>query len=81
MSHTIEQLRAAPDDELVRLHDKLAEHTITGVTYYLDELQRREQLRAMQSSQMLALASFVLSAANAVVAVVAVVVALAAGGR
>jgi len=78
MSHTIEKLRAAPDEDLIRLHDQLAESTVAGVAYYLDELRRRDQARAIRTSHRLTFASFVLSALNAVVAVVAVVIAVQA---
>ncbi len=78
MSHTIERLRAASDDDLIREHDKVATHMQAGVDYFLDELRRRDQARAMRTSQRLAFASFVLSAINAVLAVVAVVIAVQA---
>jgi uncharacterized LabA/DUF88 family protein len=42
MSHTYWQLKAMPIEQLVDNHDKLAEHTSVGVSYYLDELHRRE---------------------------------------
>ena len=78
MSFNISELREVPDDQLIELHDKIAANTFVGVNYYLDELRRRDQMRAMESSHKLAKASFWLSIVNAVVAVVAVVIALAA---
>ena len=79
MSFTIEQLRSKSDAELITLHDEMAQHTQVGVAYYLDELRRRDQARAIAASHRLAVASFVLSIVNAVVAVVAVVIAVSAG--
>ena len=51
MSHTIKQLREIPTDELIRLHDEIAVHTVVGVDYYLSELARRDA--AAQTRQML----------------------------
>lgn len=78
MSFSIEQLRTKSDDDIVRLHDQVAENTMVGVNYYLDELRRRETAAAMRSSHRLALASFVMTAVSTVTAVVAVVIALTA---
>lgn len=78
MSFSIEQLRTKTDDDIVRLHDQAAENTTVGVSYYLDELRRRETAAAMRASHRLALASFVMTAVSTVTAVVAVVIALTA---
>jgi hypothetical protein len=43
MSQSIEQLRKLTDEELIALHDTVATHTQTGVQFYLDEINRREQ--------------------------------------
>ena len=45
MSYTLKQLRAAPDEELIRFHDQAAESTHVGVNYYLEELRRRQASR------------------------------------
>jgi hypothetical protein len=58
MSHTIRDLRAATDEELIDLHDAIADNVFPSVNYYLDELRRRDQARAMESSHRLAVASF-----------------------
>jgi len=79
MSFTMEKLRSTADNDLFRLHDRAAENTVVGVSYYLDELRRREQAAAIKACHRLAFASFVLTAVNAVLAVAAVVIALAAG--
>ena len=49
MSETVEQLRALPDDELVRKHDHQAKSTIVDTRHYLDELNRRYQNRQTDS--------------------------------
>jgi predicted DNA-binding protein len=41
MSYSLEDLRAAPDAELIERHDRLAENTSVGVSYYLEELADR----------------------------------------
>lgn len=46
MTYKLQDLRAASDEELIALHDALAEHTVPGAKYYLDELARRDQERA-----------------------------------
>ena len=75
MIRTIEQLCATPDSELIAEHDDAAKHTSVGTGYYVEELSRRETLRAMEASNKLARASFYLTIANAVFALSAVVVA------
>lgn len=42
MSYLLKELRAAETDELVARHDALAQNTSVGVSYYLDELARRD---------------------------------------
>lgn len=70
MSHKLRDLQALSDDELVRLHDKSAEHTSVGVNYYLDEIRRREMAAAMKSSQRLSMAATFLGAVGTIAAVV-----------
>ena len=45
MSHSLEELRKLPDEQLIIEHDKHAKHTQVGINYYLDELYRRDQNR------------------------------------
>lgn len=45
MTYTLAQLRQASDDELISRHDALAESTVVGVSYYLEELARRDAAR------------------------------------
>ncbi len=70
---TIAELRSLSDDELVKQHDQLAASTSVGVSYYLEELERRSVDR--QGRRMLRL-TWVVTALT-VVNVVAVVVSLA----
>lgn len=49
MSHSYEQLRNLSDEELIAMHDKHAAHTCVGVSYYLDELARRDSERVNRS--------------------------------
>jgi hypothetical protein len=46
---TVTQLRKLSDDELVGLHDNMADHTTVGTKHYLDELARREAARQTES--------------------------------
>src|SRR5665811_1547597 len=54
MSFNIKDLRNTSDEELIRLHDSMAANTSVGVNYFLDELKRRDQQRAGESSERLA---------------------------
>ena len=74
MSEPIKVLRALTDDEIIARHDAAAVNTRVGVDFYLDELRRREQVRAIEASTRLARAAFWLTVTNTVLAVVAVVV-------
>lgn len=42
MSHALEELRSMSKEELIQRHDAAATHTSVGVSYYLDELARRD---------------------------------------
>lgn len=43
MSRTLEQLRKMSTQELVTEHDRIAKSTQVGISYYLEELSRRER--------------------------------------
>ena len=43
MSQSIEELRKLSDDDVIALHDRVAQNTQVGVQFYLDEINRREQ--------------------------------------
>jgi len=77
MSQSIEQLRKLTDDEIIALHDRVANNTVVGVQFFLDEINRREQnkqtdLMVKYTKQMLWLTVFV--AALTVINVIAVIV-------
>ncbi|HEU0129751.1 MAG TPA: hypothetical protein VFQ85_02015 [Mycobacteriales bacterium] len=83
MSDKLAELRSRTDEELVALHDAAAEHTIVGVSYYLEELARRDTVRSGDriealTAQVTRLTTIItwLTALNAAAAVVGVVVAL-----
>lgn len=42
MSETLRELRMLSLDELIRRHDRAAEHTQVGVSFYLEEIARRD---------------------------------------
>jgi hypothetical protein len=50
MSH--QATRNASDDDLIDEHDHAARYASPGVSYYLDELPRRETARAMRGHEL-----------------------------
>jgi len=42
MSYSLEQLRTCSKSELIDAHDRLAKSTSVGISYYLDEISRRD---------------------------------------
>lgn len=78
MSYSIEKLRSLTDEELIAEHDEQAQRTSVGVSYYLEELDRRSRERAVQASDRLARRSFWLGVASTVLSVVATVAAVVA---
>jgi hypothetical protein len=73
MSEKIAELRALTDDEVIQRHDAHAVSTVAGVAFYLDELRRREQVRAIEASNRLARRAFWLGVTNTVLALAAVI--------
>jgi hypothetical protein len=45
MAHTYEELRKLSVAELVRQHDYHAKNTMVGISYYLEEVGRRDNAR------------------------------------
>lgn len=78
MVRSIEKLRAASDDDLIAEHDAQAPHAVVATGYYQDELARREQRRAIESTNKLSGGAFWLTVANTVLAAVAAVAAIIA---
>ena len=78
MSYSVKQLRETSDDVLVAEHDAAAMNTYVGVSYYLEELQRRDFVRAAEATERLARATFWLSVVSAIAAIAAVAVAVIA---
>lgn len=74
MSHTIKDLRALSDVEIIELHDQEAGRTSVGVNFYLDELSRRETLAAMKSAHRLSMAAIALSTVGTLAAVLALII-------
>ncbi len=42
MSYPVSELRALGSDDLIARHDSIADNAAVGITYYLDELARRD---------------------------------------
>ncbi|APE17776.1 hypothetical protein BOH72_23445 [Mycobacterium sp. WY10] len=78
MVRSINDLRAATDDELIAEHDKLAVHTVPGTAYYTDELRRREAERAESASYQLSRSAYRLAVVNGWLAGVSAIAAVAA---
>ncbi|WP_415648285.1 hypothetical protein [Stackebrandtia soli] len=72
------EVRALPDDELVRLYDWKAETTATGLSFYRDELRHREEMRFIAEAQRASRRAARYTTASFWVAVVAALIALAA---
>lgn len=49
MSYTYEKLRRVSDEELIWQHDESAKHTVVGISYFLDELARRDAQKVNNS--------------------------------
>jgi hypothetical protein len=43
--YSLEQLRKIPTEQLIREHDAKAKTTEVGITYYLEEIARRENAK------------------------------------
>lgn len=78
MVRSIKTLRETPDEQLIAEHDQLAQNTVVGTQYFMDELNRRVQQRALEAADGLARRAFWLTVANTVLAVVAAVAAVVA---
>ncbi|MFG2052134.1 hypothetical protein ACGFIW_32485 [Micromonospora sp. NPDC048935] len=78
MVRRIADLRHVPDDELIAEHDNLAQHTMSGTAYYMDELERRERRRAIEASDRLARRAYRLAWSNTLLALVAAAAAIVA---
>ena len=78
MAMTLRQLRDASDEDLIKAHDDIAHTLDPGVSYYLDELGRRDTERAIRADQQLARYILYLTVANGLLAVVSICVALTA---
>jgi len=73
MAETLKELRELPLGELIRRHDAAAPSTMVGVTYYLEEIARRdaarqteETLRLTRKISVLTLVIAILTAVNVV---------------
>lgn len=60
MSLTYKELREAPEAELIKRHDDLAKRSSAGVSYYLDELNRRGAERLDKSIRRLTVVNIAL---------------------
>jgi hypothetical protein len=78
MVRSIKALRETPDEQLIAEHDQHAQHTAVGTQYFVDELNRRVQQRALEATDRLARRAYQLTVVNTVLAVVAAAAALLA---
>jgi hypothetical protein len=84
MAPKVADLRMMSDDEIIRAHDDTTSTMGTGSTFFLDELRRRDAVRAEEASYTLAAEShalarrvYWLTVASFVVATVAAIAAVA----
>lgn len=78
MVRSIKALRETSDEELIAEHDGHANSTVVGTQYYVDELNRRVQQRALEAADRLARRAFWLTIVNTVLAVIAAAAAVVA---
>ena len=46
MATSVAELRSMTDEQLIAIHDKIAQSTVVGTNHYLEELGRRDQQRS-----------------------------------
>lgn len=51
---TYKQVRQMTDDELIKQHDIATDNTVVGLSFFIDEIKRREAAKAAESNQALA---------------------------
>lgn len=61
MSKKIHDLYAMSDDEVIAAHDKVAEHTVVGTSYWMEELERRSRVRFEATAEKLSTQSLALA--------------------
>lgn len=78
MAPTFTVLEQMTDDQIRELYDRTAETTVVGLSFYLDELRRRDTERVIRASNNLARKAFWLGVINGVFALVASIAAIIA---
>ncbi|ROS52939.1 hypothetical protein [Frigoribacterium sp. PhB24] len=76
MSLPLRKLHAMTDAEIEQHYDQHAEHTVVGISYWADELERRSRERFTAAADKLSRRSFVLSVVSTVASVAALAVAV-----
>ncbi|WJL95868.1 hypothetical protein QSU92_01175 [Microbacterium sp. ET2] len=66
------------DADLIAAHDREAQNTMVGTSYYVDELDRRSRERATDAANRLANRSFWLAVSSTILSAVATVAAVLA---
>ena len=77
MSETIKELRALPEEEVIRRHDEKAPRTEVGTQHYLDELARRDAVRQGERMEKLTQSIYVLTFVVTIATVFGVVLTIA----
>jgi hypothetical protein len=78
MAYTIARLRACSDDELIAAHDSMVPNVSVGISYFLEELRRRDADRAEAAAYELGRRAYWLSIINGVLAMVSAAAAVTA---
>lgn len=76
MTPKFTDLEQMTDAQIRELYDRTAETTVVGLSFYLDELRRRDYERTMKATNDLTRKAFWLGAINGVLALVACVAAV-----
>ncbi len=62
IAQTLKELKALDDEELLKLHDRVAKNTQVGVGYYLEELRARQLARYTRRLDRLTIGIFIMTA-------------------
>lgn len=78
MAPKFEQLEQLTDEQIRELYDRAVNTTVVGISFYLDELRRRDYERTIKATNDLARKTFWLGVVNSVFALLATVAAIIA---
>lgn len=72
----LHQLRGLTDEQVEEYYDKSTEHTVVGLSFWRDELERRSRDKLVKSNQRLAMWSLGVAIVSGLTSIAAVVLAV-----